>query len=150
MNFLSKKLSRMGKDSEEYRVTFKPLFLAVTTFEPGTKYKLIFKRGNKRNETQERESRQPKYGGSLSLIDFSDQEPYSDCSGFFKDKDGSFLVKKAKCKVVYFLPSNPGAQVKICSEEFEISKYVGLGVVKDQIQLKNGASYADFLIHVDK
>jgi hypothetical protein len=34
----------MGKDSEVYRVTFKPLFLAVTTFEPGTKYKLIFKR----------------------------------------------------------------------------------------------------------
>ncbi len=114
----------MGKDSEEYRVTFKPLFLAVS-FEPGTKYKLIFKRGKKWNETEERESRQPKYSGTLSHIDFSDQEPYSDCSGFFKDKDGSFLVKKAKCKVVYFLPSNPGAQVKMCSVEFEISKYIG-------------------------
>ena len=121
----------MGKDSEEYRVTFKPLFLAVTQSEAGLKYKLIFKRGNKRNETEQLESRQPKYGGTLSLIDFSNQEPYSDCSGFFKQKDGSFLAKKAKCKVVYFLPANPGNAVKICSEEFDISKYVGLGVVKD-------------------
>jgi hypothetical protein len=90
MNFITKKLSRVGKGSEEYRVTFKPLSLAVTSFEPGTKYKLIFKRGNKRNETQELESRQPKYGGTLCLIDYTNQEPYSDCSGFFKEKDGSF------------------------------------------------------------
>ncbi len=90
MNFISKKISRLGKGSEEYRVTFKPLVLAVSNFEQGTKFKLIFKRGNKRNETQELESQQPKYGGTLNLIDFSSQQTYSDCSGFFKEKDGSF------------------------------------------------------------
>ena len=54
MNFISKKISRIGKGSEEYRVTFKPLVLAVSMFEHGTKYKLIFKRGTKKNETAER------------------------------------------------------------------------------------------------
>jgi hypothetical protein len=56
MNFISKKISRIGKGSDEYRVTFKPLVLAVSMFEPGSRYKLIFKRGTKRNETKERES----------------------------------------------------------------------------------------------
>jgi len=90
MNFISKKISRLGKGSEEYRVTFKPLVLAVSMFEPETRYKLIFKRGTKKNETHERESQEPKYGGTLNLIDFSNEDTYSDCSGFFKEKDGSF------------------------------------------------------------
>jgi hypothetical protein len=104
MNFLSKKISRLGKGSEEYRVTFKPLVLAVSMFEHGTKYKLIFKRGTKKNETSEKQSQQPKYGGTLNLIDFSNEDTYSDCSGFFKEKDGQYQFKKAKCKVVHFLP----------------------------------------------
>ncbi len=77
----------MGKSSEEYRVTFKPLTLAVSTFEHGTRYKLIFKRGKKRNETAEKESEEPKYGGTTTTIDFSSESCYSDCSGFFREKD---------------------------------------------------------------
>ena len=130
MNFIQKKISRIGKGSEEYRVTFKPIVLAVTNVNPGNKYQLIFKRGNKRNETEQQEPQQPKYGGTLNLIDFSNQPPYSDCSGFFKEKDGSFQAKKAKCKVVFFLPSNPSASIKICSVEFNIAQFVGVGVVK--------------------
>ena len=56
MDFLSKKISRIGKGSEEYRVTFKPLVLAVSMFEHGTKYRLVFKRGTKKNDTNALES----------------------------------------------------------------------------------------------
>jgi len=104
MNFLSKKLSRLGKSSDEYYVTFKPLSLSVSTFEEGTEFQLIFKRGNKRNVYKKMKASPSKHGGNLQTINFNENEEYSEKSGFFKEKDGSFQNKEARIKIVYYDP----------------------------------------------
>ena len=45
MDFFSKKIARIGKSSENFRVTFKPLELKVNVFDADTDFCLIFKRG---------------------------------------------------------------------------------------------------------
>ena len=107
MNFLSKKLSRLGKSSDEYIVTFKPLSLSVSNFEKDTEFQLIFKRGNKRNVYKKVKASEPKHGGNLQTIKFDEKEEYSEKSGFFKEKDGTFQNKEGRIKIVYYDPHSP-------------------------------------------
>lgn len=68
----------------------------------------------------------------------------------YKEKDGSFQQKKIKCKVIFYDPADTTIAVKVCSVKFDISKYAGLGVIKDLITLRKEAMYWEFIIHVEK
>jgi hypothetical protein len=63
MNFLTKKIARLGKSSENFCVTFQPIELKVNVFDPDTQFVLIFKRGPKRETTRKYTAAPPKYGG---------------------------------------------------------------------------------------
>lgn len=61
------------------------------------------------------------------MIDFSHESEYSDLSDFYKEKNESnkYQYKEARIKIVKYLPENPLVAVKICSDRFDLSKYVG-------------------------
>ena len=147
MNFLSKQIGRFGKTSENYRVTFVPLELKVNVFDPDTEYQLVFKRGPQKDPTKRYKAISQKSGMHMQTVEF-DGEIFSRVSGFYKEKDGTFQEKKAKVKIVSFLPTNPEGQ-KVCSVPFNLSDYIGRGVVKESLQLTGNAYYCDFEIHVD-
>ena len=121
MNWLSKTIDRIGKSSEEYFVSFRPIELKVSVFEEGTQFRLIFKRGNKRNETEKYMPTPSKHGGNMQTIEFKNELPYCDKSGFYKEKDGNFQYKEGRIKIVNFFPSAPDVAVKICSVRFDLA-----------------------------
>ena len=145
MNFLSKQFSRLGKTSEEYMLTFKPIELKVSVFEDGTQFRLIFKRGEKRNETNKYTAVNA-HGGNMQTIEFKYDPEYSGRCFFYKEKDGSYQFKEARIKIVNYLPSAPDIPVKICSVKFDLSQYVGKGRVRDTLTLEGNAFFAEFEI----
>ena len=144
MNFLTKTIGRIGKTSENYRVTFKPLELKVNVFDPDTEYQLVFKRGPQKDPTKRYKAITPKPGMHMQTVEF-DGEEFSRVSGFYREKDGKFQEKKAKVKIVSFLPLNPEGQ-KVCSVPFNLSDYIGRGRVRESLQLTGNAYYCDFEI----
>lgn len=89
MNFLSKQFSRLGKTSEEYWLVFRPIELKVSVFEDGTQFRLIFKRGDKRNESQKYTASNV-HGGNMQTIEFKNDMEYSGRCQFYREKDGGF------------------------------------------------------------
>lgn len=85
----------------------------------------------------------------MQTIEFTDELEYSDRSGFFREKDGSFQFKEARIKIVNYLPSDRETAVKICSVRFDLSKYVGKGRVTDSLTLEGNAFFADFEILIE-
>jgi hypothetical protein len=132
---------------ENYRVTFMPLELKVNVFDPDTEYQLVFKRGPQKDPTKRYKAAQQKSGMHMQTVEF-DGEIFSRVSGFYKEKDGTIMEKIAKVQIKSFLPANPEGQ-KICSVPFNLSDYIGRGVVKESLQLTGNAYYVDFEIHVD-
>lgn len=51
MDFITKTFNRVGKQAENFQVTFKPLLLKVSPYAPADFY-VIFKRGLKKDETK--------------------------------------------------------------------------------------------------
>ena len=148
MNFLSKTFSRLGKTSEDYYVSFKPIELKVSVFEDGTEFRLIFKRGEKRNESKRYMAKNSVHGGNMQTIEFNESEFSGKCV-FYREKDGSFQYKEARIKIVNFLPSAPEIPVKICSIRFDLAHYVGKGRVRDTLTLEGNAFFGEFEILIE-
>ena len=148
MNFLSKTISRLGKTSEDYYVSFRPVELKVSVFEEGTEFRLIFKRGDKRNESKKYAAKNSVHGGNMQTIEFSEFEYCGKCV-FYREKDGSFQYKEARIKIVNFLPSAPETEIKICSIRFDLAQYVGKGRVRDSLTLEGNAFFAEFEILIE-
>lgn len=51
MDFLSKQFQRVGKQSENFQITFKPIVLKVNVYTT-SQYYIIFKRGPKKDESK--------------------------------------------------------------------------------------------------
>jgi hypothetical protein len=60
MDFLSKKIARFGKTTENLRVTFRPIELKVNVFDPETEFQLVFKRGPQKDPTKKYKSKAAK------------------------------------------------------------------------------------------
>ncbi len=59
-------------------------------------------------------------------------------------------MKEARIKVVKYLPDNPELKIKVCSDRFDIAKYVGQGRVRDTLTLTgNDAFFAEFEILIE-
>jgi hypothetical protein len=127
-------------------ISFKPIELKVSVFEEGTEFMMIFKRGEKRNESKKYTANPSKHGGNMQTIEFIGEQEYSGKSGFYREKDGSFQFKEGRIKIVNFLPSAPEVPVKICSVRFDLSQYVGKGRVRDSLTLEGNAFFAEFEI----
>lgn len=69
-------------------------------------------------------------------------------SGFYKEKEGVYQEKKAKVKIVSY-PNNATEGQKVCSVPFNLSKYIGKGLVKESLQLTGNAFFVDFEIMVE-
>lgn len=51
MDFLSKQFNRVGKQSENFSIVFKPIVLKVNVYTT-SQYYIIFKRGPKKDESK--------------------------------------------------------------------------------------------------
>ena len=143
-----KTISRLGKATEDFYVTFRPVELKVSVFEDGTEFRLIFKRGEKRNESKKYMAKNSVHGGNMQTIEFNESEFTGKCV-FYREKDGSFQNKEARIKIVNFLPSAPDTPVKICSIKFDLAQYVGKGRVRDSLTLEGNAFFAEFEILIE-
>jgi hypothetical protein len=106
VDFFTKKIARMGKTEDKYRVNFKPLELKVNVFDPDTEFQLVFKRGPQKDPSKKYKAQAPKSGMHMQTVEF-DGEEFSRVSGFYKEKDGKFQEKKAKVQVKSYLPAMP-------------------------------------------
>ena len=147
MDFLSKKIARLGKTTENYLVVFRPLVLKVNVFDDDTLFQISFKRGPQKDSTKKYKAQESGSGVSMLSIVF-DNEEFSRVSGFYKEKDGTFQDKKAKIQVRTFTSIDPQG-VKISTVPFNLSDYIGKGWVKESLQLTGNAFYIDFEILVD-
>ncbi len=89
MDFFKKNIARLGKTSENYRVSFRPLELKVNVFEAESEYQLAFKRGPQKDVTKRYKPTAPKAGVHMQTVEF-EGELFSRVSGFYKEKDGTF------------------------------------------------------------
>ena len=51
MDFLSKQFQRVGKQSENFQITFKPMVLKVNVYT-SSQYYIVFKRGPQKDESK--------------------------------------------------------------------------------------------------
>jgi hypothetical protein len=96
MDFLKKKLSRVGATLSHFRVTVIPLTLELTVDQPGEVW-VQFKRG-RHVETTSRYKVDAKagYGRQNVTINFKEDEAMVRVSDFYKQKDGSLQDKEGK------------------------------------------------------
>ena len=91
MDFLTKKVGRLGKKEEAFTVTFIPCTLKVKVVSP-TYVWLRFKRGPQKDETKRYHAEPPSQDAEnpyLSIIEF-DNEFFARTSGFYRDKGDKY------------------------------------------------------------
>ncbi len=77
------------------------------------------------------------------MIDLQHEPVFYFESDFYKEKSDSnkYQFKEARIKIVKFLPDNPEVGIKICSDRFDLAKYVGQGRVRDSITLTGSDAF---------
>lgn len=88
MDFLSKKISRVGKQNNNLEIFFRPLLLKVNVTKPA-EYYVIFKRGPQSFESQKYLLEKSTGLGTNDLV-FGASEIFQKTSGFYREKDGSW------------------------------------------------------------
>ncbi|CDW89532.1 UNKNOWN [Stylonychia lemnae] len=145
MDFLSKQFNRVGKQSENYQITFKPIVLKVNVYA-SSQYYIIFKRGPQKDESKKYKLEPQSNGLQMQQLLFED-EVFQRVSSFYQEKDGKFQKKSAD---VIIKCINQVKEEKISEVSLNLSSYIGRGSVKDSIQLTGSAYFLDFEIEVVK
>ena len=96
MDFLSKQVQRLGKSSENFEITFKPLLLKVNVTQPA-QYYLVWKRGPTKSETKKYLLEQSG-GFQMQELHF-EGESFAKVSSIYKEKDGRWQEKKAEIQI---------------------------------------------------
>ena len=96
MDFLSKQIARVGKQSASFDITFKPLLLKLNVTKPA-EYYIIFKRGPQKHETKK--YKLDKSGGFSTQDLVFEEDSYTKTSSLYKEKDGSWQEKKAEIQI---------------------------------------------------
>jgi hypothetical protein len=96
MDFLKKKLSRVGYNLCHYKVTVKPLSLELVIDQPGEVW-VQFKRGRHVESTQKYTvEAKAGFGRQNVVVNINPEETLVRVSDFYKGKDGSLQDKEGK------------------------------------------------------
>ena len=131
MDFFSKQIARIGKSSENFLVYFRPIELKVNVYDQDTEFALMFKRGPQKDPTRRYKAVAAKSGGHMQTVTFVDEE-FQRVSGFYKEREGVYQEKKAKVKIISY-NATVLEPVKVCSVPFNLSSYIGRGMVKESL-----------------
>ncbi len=138
MDFIKRKVSRLGHSMAHYKVLIKLKSLEVSLSQSGEVY-ILFKRG--RHKEQSERLRVQVMERQLVTVEFVDC--FARVSDFYKGKDGEVQAKPASFSV-FFIPEGLSSPVKLNSTTLNLATYVGKGPVVDRIPLGGDAHFLTF------
>jgi hypothetical protein len=136
MDFIKRKMSRMGSQLVHHKVVIKMLHLEVIIEYKGDVW-VQFKRGKHKEQTQRYPVDAGGYGRDKAYVRFNAGEVFTRVADFYKDKNGKMLPKYIKFQI-FFQAEGQSTPMKITTAQIDLSHFIGRGHVKDSHKFSQG------------
>ena len=148
MDFIKRKMSRIGYQLCHYKVLIKPLSLDLVVESSGEAW-LTLKRGRHRENTERHRVETSGSGRHSVQVVFGKGEVLARVSDFYRSK-GVVQEKKAKFQVFFQQDGGASQEQKVCTVEVNLTQFIGRGLVKEAVQLKGDGKVFEFEVLIEE